>query len=116
MAEYAGQVFCSTLPSGKLYAFSAGRQAVWGRSLSSRWHHVTATRSGKRLTLFVDGLKVAQSSAHEDSDYDLDTTAPLRLGTGMNGQLNGLLADVRIYQRVLRETEIKYLSKRRPRE
>lgn len=116
MAEYAGQVFCSTLPSGKLYAFSAGQQAVWGRSLSSRWHHVTATRSGKRLTLFVDGLKVAQSSAHEDSDYDLDTTAPLRLGTGMNGQLNGLLADVRIYQRVLRETEIKYLSKRRPRE
>jgi hypothetical protein len=50
IAEHDGQVFCSTLPSGKVFAFSAGQQAAWGHSLSSAWHHVAAVKSAERLT------------------------------------------------------------------
>lgn len=114
MAEHDGQVFCSTLPSGKIFASSQGRQAAWGHSLPSGWHHVVATRSSNQLTLFVDGERVAQTTPVTEDDYNLSAAAPLRLGTGMNGPLHGNLADVRIYRRVLSVEEITSLAASRP--
>lgn len=114
MAEHDGEVFVSTLPSGKVHAFAAGRQAAWGQSLSSGWHHVAAVKAAGRLALFVDGRRVAQSRAFAAADYQLDGAAPLRLGSGPTGRLNGRLADVRIYQRALSAAEVAALAKRRP--
>jgi hypothetical protein len=114
MAEHAGQVFCSTLPSGKIYAFSAGQQTQWGQTLSSDWHHICAVKSADRLTLYVDGRQVSQSATFGAARYQLDSNAPLQLGTGLNGPCNGQLEDVRIYRRVLTATEIESLAKSRP--
>jgi len=114
MAEHDGRVFCSTLPSGKVFAFSAGQQVQWGHTLSSAWHHVTAIKSAARLTVYVDGQRVAQSMAFDCASYQLDTNAPLRIGTGTNGRLNGRLSDVRVYQRMLNGAEIESLVKQRP--
>ncbi|MSQ96768.1 MAG: LamG domain-containing protein [Gemmataceae bacterium] len=113
MAEHDGQVFCSTLPSGKVFAFSAGRQVSWGRSLSSAWHHVAAVKSAKGLTLYVGGKVVAQSPLAEGDNYDLDSAAPLRIGAGSTGTLQGRLADVRCYRRALAATEIVALAKQK---
>ncbi len=115
LAEHEGEVYCSTLPSGHVFAFAAGRQAAWGRSLSSAWHHVAAVKSADRLTLVVDGKRVAESAAFNAADYDLDTTAPLRIGAGANGPFNGRLSDLRIYRRPLETSEIRQLAATPPR-
>ncbi len=114
MAEHDGQVFCSTLPSGRIYAFSAGQQTAWGHTLSSAWHHVAATKSAGRLTLHVNGEMVAQTPVFDAANQALDSEAPLRIGTGVNGLLNGRLADVRIYRRALERAEIEALAAEAP--
>jgi hypothetical protein len=116
MAEHDGQVFCSTLPSGKIFAFSAGQQAAWGQTLSSSWHHVAAVKTANRLMLFVDATRVVQTTPFDAASYELDPKTPLRLGEGTTGRLNGQLADVRIYRRVLNRAEIETLAKLRPKE
>ena len=116
MAEHDGQLFASTLPSGKIFAYSAGHQAMWGHSLSAGWHHVAAVKSANRLTLFVDGERVAQTPLFDAKSYLVDANQPLRLGTGTNGPLNGALADVRIFRRTLNLTEIQALAKLNPKE
>ena len=114
MAEHDGQVFCSTLPSGKIYAFSAGLQTQWGKTLNSDWHQIGATKSKNHLTLFVDGQQVSQSAKFDATGYQLDSKAPLQLGTGVNGPFQGQLEDVRIYRRVLSANEIQSLARSRP--
>jgi outer membrane protein assembly factor BamB len=98
MAEHDGRLFCSTLPSGHIYSVSAGQQVQWGHPLPPRWCEVIAVRSNDRLTLFVDRKQVAQSPPLKTTAWTLTTQAPLRIGAGMNGTLNGRLADLRIYR------------------
>jgi hypothetical protein len=110
MAEHGGEVFCSTLPSGHVFAFSVGRQVTWEHALSSTWHHVVAIKSTERLALYVDGRRVAETAVFNANDFPLDNSAPLRVGNGMNGHWHGGLRDVRIYQRALNSAEIEHLA------
>jgi hypothetical protein len=112
MAEHDGEVFCSTLPSGKVFAYSQGHQVTWGHSLPNRWCHVVAIKSSEQLRLYVDGDLVAQSHLRLQSDFDLECDSDLRIGSGANGALNGRLADVRFYLRCLGDEEISALAKR----
>lgn len=114
MAEHDGEVFCSTLPSGHIFAFSAGSQAAWGHTLSSAWHHIAAIKSADRLALYVDSRRVAETPAFDAASYQLDSSAPLRVGSGMNGRWNGRLRDLRVYQRTLNAAEIEALAGQRP--
>jgi len=116
MAEHDGRLFASTLPSGKVFAYSAGQQAMWGHTLSVGWHHVAAVKSANRLTLFVDGARVAQTPPFDATSYQVDASHPLRIGTGSNGPLNGSLADVRIYRRALGGAEVEALAEIKPKE
>ncbi|MSR80307.1 MAG: LamG domain-containing protein [Gemmataceae bacterium] len=113
MAEHEGQVFCSTLPSGKVFAFSSGKLAVWGKSLDSSRHHVAAIKSADRLALYVDGQKVAESLTFDAKTYLLNCDAPLRIGNGMNGPFHGRLSDVQVHTRALRQDEIVALAKQK---
>ena len=61
MAEQAGRVFCSTLPSGKVWSWSAGHQVTWDHSFPTGWHHIAAIRTSDRLRLFIDGKPVAEA-------------------------------------------------------
>lgn len=106
MAEHAGQLFCSTLPSGRIFSMSAGQQVQWGHTLPAKWCEIIAVRSSDRLTLFVDRQQVAQSTAVDTTSWNLNSTAPLRIGAGMNGTLNGRLADLRIYRGALSPEKI----------
>jgi hypothetical protein len=111
MAEHAGEVFCGTLPSGKIWAARQGRQVSWDRSMPAGWHHIAAVKTSERLTLHVDGRQVAESTGFDASAWDLDSEAPLRLGTGMNGPFNGQISDLRIHRRALDGDEIQALAR-----
>lgn len=111
MAEHEGSVFCSTLPSGKVFAFQAGRSVSWGHSFPAGWHHVAAVRSQDRLRLYVDGRQVAESSAFDPSAFALDSDAPLRIGAGSGDDFHGRLADLRLYNGALEPDEIRHLAR-----
>jgi len=114
MAEHAGQVFCATLPSGKIWAARHGRQVSWDHALPAGWHHLAAVKTKDRLTLHVDGQQVAESSGFDASTWNLDSAAPLRLGTGMNGPFNGQLRDLQLHLRALTAAEIAQRATQTP--
>lgn len=114
MAEHGGEVFCSTLPSGKIYAARQGLQVAWNHSLPRGWHHIAAVKKAGRLSLHVDGKQVAESTGVDASQWNLDSTAPLQLGTGMNGPFNGQLAALHIHHHALTAAEITASAKEKP--
>jgi hypothetical protein len=110
MAEHAGRLFCSTLPSGRVYAMQAGLVATWEEGFPNGWHHVAAVRNADRLDLYLDGRPVAASQLSATAPMILDSNRPWRIGTGPNGQFRGGLADVRIYQGALSAAQIELLA------
>lgn len=106
MAESQGRVFCSTLPSGKIYSWQAGRVAMADQGLSPGWHHVAAIRGDNSLKIFVDGQQVAVEGGFQPSDFDLSNEQPLQIGFGPNDYFQGRMSDVRLYRRALTEGEI----------
>ncbi len=116
MAEHAGQLFASTLPSGKIHACSVGRQVSWDHSLSAGWHHIAAVRTVDRLILWVDGRQVAETTPFRAAEFQLQNNRPLRLGGGVNGKSAGRMADLRIYRRALSGSEVGALSSMKPEE
>jgi hypothetical protein len=110
MAEIDGKVFCSTLPSGRIFSFEAGKNAISPGPVPSGWHHVVAVRSKDHLTLYLDGKQLSQSVSFNPSLFDLNNNEPLRIGFGTNDYFVGNMAELRIYNRSLTKGEISFLS------
>jgi hypothetical protein len=106
MAEYGGQVFCSTLPSGRIYSWRAGRIAMADKALPSGWHHVAAVRSGGSLKIFLDGKLTGGESGFDAAHYDLSNNLPLRIGVGPNDYFTGRLSDIKLYGRALSAVDV----------
>lgn len=106
MAVFQGKLFCGTLPSGHVHSLEAGRSVTHDRSLPSGWRHLAAVRAGGALKLYVDGRLAARSAPFEPRDFDLTNTAPLRIGFGDHDYFNGIVRDVRLYNRALADSEI----------
>ena len=111
MAEQAGRVFCSTLPSGKVWSWSAGHQVTWDHSFPTGWHHIAAIRTRDRLRLFIDGKPVAEAKDPAIAHWNLDTNTPLRLATGENGPLHGVMRQVQIHTTELSDSDLAKLAK-----
>ncbi|USN99305.1 MAG: DUF4981 domain-containing protein [Phycisphaeraceae bacterium] len=72
------------------------------------WHHLAGRFDGDRVDLFVDGQKVANSST--GGNHPTKTAHPLTIGynSEMPGRdFDGLMREVRIYDRALSDAEIK---------
>jgi hypothetical protein len=110
MAEHDGKVFCSTLPSGKIFSYESGRNVLSTNPVTPGWHHLAAVKSEDRLSLFIDGKKLAQSEPFDPDMFDLDNQMPLKIGFGSNDYFNGSMANIRLYNRALSSREIRYLS------
>ncbi len=106
MAEYQGQLFCSTLPNGRVHACEVGKLVTWDGEFPTGWHHVAAVKSGGKLMLFVDGKLKCSSTAFDADDLDLSNDQPLRIGSGPNDFFHGRLRDVRLYRRALSQAEV----------
>jgi hypothetical protein len=111
MAEFQGRLFVGTLPSGRVLSIAAGANVTDDRSLPAGWQHITAQKTDRELKLFVNGRLAAKSSAFDPSQYDLSSTAPLRIGFGPTDYFNGKIRDVRLHQRALSQDEILTLVK-----
>jgi hypothetical protein len=110
MAEFGGRLYVGTLPSGKVWSMSAGQNVTYDKELPSGWHHIAARRSGKRLSLFVDGRQVATDAQPDLPAVNIDNTAPLLIGFGPSDYFHGKLRDVRLYRRAIREEEVAALA------
>ena len=106
MAEYQGQLFCSTLPNGRVHACEVGKLATWDYEFLTGWHHVAAVKSEGKLLLFVDGILKSSSTDFDVKDFDLSNDQPLRIGSGPNDFFHGRLRDVRLYRRALSQAEV----------
>jgi hypothetical protein len=113
MAEYAGRLFISTLPSGRVFSFEAGKNVTWDTSFPIGWHHVAAIKQGGQLRIFVDGRLVGSSDRFDAADYDLAGDMPLRIGFGSNDYFAGRMRDVRIYRRALAASEVEELARKK---
>ncbi len=111
MAVFQGRLFSGTLPSGHVRSFEAGKNVSDDHEFPSGWHHVAAIRSGRRLYLYLDGKELARSEEFDPNQFDLTTSAPLRIGSGVHDSLNGKLRDVRLYGRALTSAEVAQLSR-----
>lgn len=112
MAEHAGRVYCSTLPSGKIFSFAAGTNVMYGHPFPSGWHHAAAARNSAGLTLYLDGKPVAAAPHEPGPPMNLEVDVPLRIGMGANDSFHGELSEVRVYNRTLKDIEIRHLAKR----
>lgn len=110
MAEYQGQLFCSTLPNGRVHACEVGKLVTWDEEFPTGWHHVAAVKSGGKLMLFVDGNLKSSSTDFNVEDFDLSNDQPLRIGSGPNDFFHGRLRDVRLYRRALTSSEVASLA------
>jgi hypothetical protein len=103
--------------NGKLYAavcdptLQGAQQAAIGATTVSPgvWHHVAAVYDGTTIKLYLDGVldgSVVSSFAPTDGSASLKIGAR---GDDANTRLNGLIDEVRIFNRALSEAEIQSL-------
>lgn len=109
MAVCGGKLFCGTLPSGHVHAMEAGQVVSHDHALAPGWRHVAAVREGGRLSLYVDGARVA-THAFNGAALDVSNDRPLLIGRGPHDYFNGRLRDLRLYGRALADAEIASLG------
>ncbi|WP_298651292.1 LamG domain-containing protein [uncultured Proteiniphilum sp.] len=85
---------------------------TWHKSFPTGWHHVVASKSANNLKLYVDGELVNETMIPDSLMFNMDSTAPLKIGSGQNDIFKGQIKEVRLYNRVLKEEEIELLAKR----
>lgn len=114
MAVSQGWLYCGAVPSGHIFRMRAGDVVSTENGFPSGWHHVTAVRRSNRLSLYIDGQKVAEQSEPPhwlaDRSLDLTSPAPLCIGNGPAGPWKGELTNGRIYPRALSEEEVSALA------
>jgi hypothetical protein len=94
-------------PAGYIDKSSTDYNATAGSSLPlNTWSHLAATYDGTTIRLYVNGTQVATKAV---SGSIISSTAPLRFGgdSVWGEYFNGLIDEVRIYNRALSATEIQ---------
>jgi hypothetical protein len=114
MAEHDGRLFCSMLPSGKIFSYESGRNVIWGHSLSKSWHHVAAIKAGDKLKLYLDGSKVSESALFDARDFQLANDGVIKIGAGASENFLGKMSDFRIYNQTLDVELVKKLASMKP--
>jgi hypothetical protein len=103
-ALYAGNK--SGKPSGHVYSGGDAALASANAIALSKWTHVATTWDGSTLRMYVNGTQVASSAL---SGTATTSSRPLRIG-GNNvwtEWFNGLIDEVRVYNRALSPDEVK---------
>jgi hypothetical protein len=97
--------------AGRVYAMEAGKTVSFDDDLGSGWKHVVAVKDRGRLKLYIDGQQRATSAPFDNSDYDITTREPLRIGIGAQNHFSGSMADIRIYAGALTDAQVSQIFK-----
>ena len=73
---------------------------------TNRWYHIVGTFDGKNMRMYRDGVVIATAAHNGKIENVTDATISAQASESMNG----LIDDVRIYDRALTEDEIKTLA------
>jgi formylglycine-generating enzyme required for sulfatase activity/tRNA A-37 threonylcarbamoyl transferase component Bud32 len=101
------------LYDGKLLLHMVGKEPNWAKWLdgvsfapaAGSWYHLAMTRTGSVFRIYVDGI---EKSSEQWPGAMAPPTAPLTIGEAEGYYpFNGMLEDVRIYDRALTAAEIK---------
>jgi len=109
MAQHGGRLFCSTLPSGRVYSLTAGACVTHDRELPAGWQHVAAVRRGGVLRLYVGGKLATESVRFDPARFDLTNGESLVIGAGAGANYRGAIRDVRLYAGALGDGEVTRL-------
>lgn len=109
MAQFQGRLFCSTLPSGRIFAMDAGPCVTNDRELAPGWRHVVAVRELNALHLYVDGKSVTALRPFNGEQFDLTCDAPLLIGAGRGDSFCGRMSDLRLYRAALTAEQVASL-------
>lgn len=110
MAEHDGKVFCSTLPSGKIFSYESGKVLSMSEPFPEGWQHVAAIKTKDEIRLYLNGKMVGKRDIPENVKFDLNPATSLKIGFGSNDYFKGRLKEIRFYKRALKESEILYLA------
>ncbi|MBS0263071.1 MAG: LamG domain-containing protein [Planctomycetes bacterium] len=113
MAQFQGQLFATTLPSGHVWSLQTGAAVTWDEPFPAGRAHIAAQRQGDTLRLFVNGKRVAESQAGHASTLNLDIDHPWKIGAGSGDSFRGELGEVQVYKKALTAEEIQELASRR---
>jgi len=113
--EFRIQVNTGALQFG--HQETEGEQYTFYTSDSSiaveQWYHIAvAVTNGGLVEFYIDG--VAAGSAEQSTNFGVLNDKPVRIGgrTDLYSYFNGLLDDIRLYDRALSQAEIKKLAAR----
>lgn len=98
--------------AGTVFSWQAGQCVSFDDDLGTEWRHVVCVRAGRRLRLYVDGKRVAQSERFDPDRFDLSNGRPLLIGLGPSSPFRGRVRDVRLYSRALATSSIADLTRR----
>jgi hypothetical protein len=82
----------------------------------NRWHHVAVSYDGTRLAagvkVYIDGTEAKVRVLLDELNQTFQTAQPLRVGSGggTGSRFDGLIDDVRVYDRVLDPAEARVLA------
>ncbi|MBI5360865.1 MAG: DUF2341 domain-containing protein, partial [Planctomycetes bacterium] len=101
-----------TVWDGLLFVHNSGgstniaiEENVLSESINT-WYHIAITRNGNAFTLYKNGVSVGSGT---DTDSIANISTPLRIGsdsTTANRTFNGLLDELRVYNRSLSASEV----------
>lgn len=82
----------------------------------NEWHMITYVADGSSLKVYTDGVLQSGIDNYNAGKNFNDTDAPFMIGVGgpwgVNYYFNGAIDDVKIYNRVLNDEQVKYLMQK----
>jgi len=77
------------------------------------WKHVAVSKQGRTVSLYIDGVQVAQNTGISSAASDLGVSTQNWIGRSQYGSdpyLDGLVSDFRIYNRAMSSSELAALG------
>ncbi|MDP1725882.1 MAG: HYR domain-containing protein [Bacteroidota bacterium] len=115
--NFADGYFINVLGNGKLQynqASDTGNTQTFtttGVITTGVWTHIAVTKNGATVTIYVNGVQMAQNSAHASSI--VTSTNPLKLGASISNSnnivqfFNGKMDEVRVWNTTRNQTQIQ---------
>ncbi len=111
-ASYFGSMFMGVYTSGNFFSVTQNNasQSVYGSSLASNsgaWQHYVVSTDLDSTKMYIDGVKQWSMYKNFVSTFTTDSVYIGTTGNTTNtGALNGLVDDIRVYNRVLTNLEV----------